>query len=165
MNAPVRTMVLRSQGLSDTGDTPMNEMPQQPWLFFVVEDSADDQLLARRVLEKSPYAGEIICVPDGQALFERMKSMACFDEGPASERCVVLLDINLVKGTGLSVLETLRTHPQTEATKIIMVTGDSSAVSAARNALICASSAQPCMRMKTAFPCLHPAWAFPAGRT
>ncbi|HEY8963812.1 MAG TPA: response regulator [Alphaproteobacteria bacterium] len=124
MSAPVRTLVMRKQGLDDSGDTPANDLPVQPWLFFVVEDSTDDQQLARRILEKSPYAGEVICVPDGQSLFARMESMACFDEGAQSERCIVLLDINLIKGDGLQLLETLRTHPRTENIKIIMVTGE-----------------------------------------
>lgn len=124
MSAPVRTLVMRKQGLDDTGDTSADDLPHQPWLFFVVEDSMDDQNLARRILEKSPYAGDIICVPDGQTLFSRMESMACFDDNAQSERCIVLLDINLVRGDGLSLLEALRTHPRTEGIKIVMVTGE-----------------------------------------
>jgi len=115
---------MRRQGLEETGETPADDLPKQPWLFFVVEDSLDDQHLARKILEKSPYAGEIICVPDGQALFSRMESMACFDDTAQSERCIVLLDINLVKGDGLQLLDVLRTHPRTEGIKIIMVTGE-----------------------------------------
>ena len=124
MNAPVRTMLLRREGLDETGETSDSELPMQPWFFFVVEDSIDDQQLARHILEKSPYAGEVICVPDGQSLFARMESMACFDDNSQSERCIILLDINLVKGDGLSLLEVLRTHPRTEGIKIVMVTGD-----------------------------------------
>jgi len=124
MSAPVRTLLMRREGLEETGETAAEDLPIQPWLFFVVEDSTDDQHLARRILEKSPYMGEIICVPDGPSLFKRMESMACFDDNEQSNRCIILLDINLIREDGLSLLETLRTHPRTEGVKIVMVTGE-----------------------------------------
>lgn len=125
MNAPVRSMVMRKHGMADTGDTPENDLPHQPWVFFVVEDDSDDCMLARRVLERSPYAGEIICLTSGEDLFKTLERMSFFEEnGPSCERCVVLLDINLVKDDGLALLDTLRNHPRTSDMPIIMVTGE-----------------------------------------
>lgn len=126
MSAPIRRMLLKQTGLSGDGETAPNELAMLPWWFFVVEDSLDDQLIAKITLEKSPYAGEIICVQDGPSLFECIHSMECFEDEAAVERCMIFLDINLVRGDGIKLLESLRLHPRTEKMKIMMVTGFSS---------------------------------------
>lgn len=123
MSAPIRRLLLKNRGLSDDGQTAIGELADLPWRFFVVEDSVDDQVLAKRVLEKSPYAGDIICVMDGPSLFECIHSMPCFENDADVERCVIFLDIHLVLGDGIKLLESLRLHPVTERMKIVMVTG------------------------------------------
>lgn len=123
MSAPIRRLLLKAKGISDDGETALGDLPDLPWRFFVVEDSLDDQVLARRVLEKSPYAGDIICVTDGPSLFECIHGTEFFEDDMAVDRCVIFLDINLVLGDGIKLLESLRLHPVTERMKIVMVTG------------------------------------------
>lgn len=123
MSEPIRRMLLQQKGLSDDGQTGPDELAKLPWWFFVVEDSLDDQMLAKHVLQKSPYAGEIICVADGPSLFECIHSMECFEDDAALARCMLFLDINLVRGDGIKLLESLRLDPRTEKMKIVMVTG------------------------------------------
>lgn len=123
MNAPIRRLILKNKGLSDDGETAIGELAKLPWRFFIVEDSLDDQVLARRVLEKSPYAGEIVCMTDGPSLFECIHGASYFENEADIERCVIFLDINLVRGDGIKLLEQLRLNPITERMKIVMVTG------------------------------------------
>lgn len=123
MSAPIRQLLLKNKGLSDDGQTAIGELAVLPWRFFVVEDSLDDQILARRILEHSPYAGQVACVTDGPSLFELLNNGEIFENETEVERCVIFLDIKLVRGDGIKLLEQLRLNPITERMKIVMITG------------------------------------------
>lgn len=91
--------------------------------ILLVEDNASDIGLTKRAFAKKNIANPLAIVQDGQ---EAMDYLFC--EGPYADRSirdkpsVILLDINLPKLNGLSVLRRIREDARTKLIPVIMLT-------------------------------------------
>ncbi len=86
-----------------------------PIKILLVEDNADDEHLALRALRKWDQQIEIEVVRDGQEALERILN------ADLSLPNVVLLDINLPKISGISVLTQVREVPRTAKLPVIVL--------------------------------------------
>ena len=86
-----------------------------PIKILLVEDNADDEHLAMRALRKWDQQIEIEVVRDGQEALDRILN------ADLSLPNVVLLDINLPKISGISVLTQVREVPRTAKLPVIVL--------------------------------------------
>ena len=91
----------------------MNDAP-----ILLVEDNPDDVLLTRRAFAMNEIANEIVVMPDGEACVAFLLP----EHGePAVAPAIVLLDINLPKVGGLTVLSCIRADERTRTLPVIML--------------------------------------------
>ena len=89
--------------------------------ILIVEDNASDVDLLRLALNEHGEDFELlVCIDGQQALdFVREQQKTADEHKP----CVVLLDLNLPKHTGLEVLRAIRKDPATRHIGVIVLTG------------------------------------------
>jgi len=91
--------------------------------IFLVEDNADDEALTLRALKKNKISNQVIVARDGAEALEFL-----FAEGKYADRDitvqpqVMLLDLNLPKIDGLSVLKKLRSDERTRLIPVVILT-------------------------------------------
>jgi two-component system response regulator len=96
----------------------MNERP-----ILLVEDNKDDELLTLRALRKNNILNEVIVVRDGAEALDYL-----FVRGAHASRDadilpqVVLLDLNLPKVSGLSVLKQVRAEERLRMLPVVVLT-------------------------------------------
>ena len=88
--------------------------------ILVVEDNEADVMLFHEALMHYRIEHQLNHVADGQAALDYVTRIGTGSECPCPD--VVLLDLNLPKADGLTVLEQLRQHPQGERVPVIVVT-------------------------------------------
>lgn len=88
--------------------------------ILLVEDSAKDETLVLRSLERADISNEIVVARDGAEAVEFFSEGGPFskDRLPA----VVLLDLKLPKLSGLEVLERLRAERRTKLLPVVVLT-------------------------------------------
>lgn len=92
-------------------------------VILLVEDNAQDEMLALRALNKARVANRVDVVRDGQQALDYLFRHGDFAqrEGPELPT-VVLLDIGLPRLTGLEVLARLRADARTRLLPVVMLT-------------------------------------------
>ncbi len=94
-----------------------------PRVILLVEDNAQDEMLALRALRKANVANRVDVVRDGQQALDYL-----FRDGEYADRdgpelpTVVLLDIGLPRLTGLEVLQRLRADDRTKLLPVVILT-------------------------------------------
>lgn len=92
-------------------------------VILLVEDNTSDVDLTRRALEKRRIGNDLVVVGDGQEALDYLFAEGAYaHRDPAALPAVVLLDINLPKVDGLSVLRRIREHTLTALLPVIMLT-------------------------------------------
>lgn len=92
-------------------------------VILLVEDNAQDEMLALRALRKARVANRVDVVRDGQQALDYL-----FRGGEYAQRdgpdlpTVVLLDIGLPRLTGLEVLQRLRNDERTKLLPVVILT-------------------------------------------
>ena len=94
------------------------------WTVLLVEDNLDDDMQARRVLEKADRIGNVVSCRDAHMLFEEINKKHLNQENTVAGQTIILLDIHLPGIDGMVLLEQLKTSPLTENIPIIILTGD-----------------------------------------
>jgi CheY-like chemotaxis protein len=94
------------------------------WTVFLVEDDLDDQRLAMRILNQSPYVGRVICISDSARLFDSLAKHQYLAENNNQQKVLILLDLHMPGINGFTLLEQLKSNPYTCNFPIIMLTGD-----------------------------------------
>nr|WP_260293753.1 response regulator [Sedimenticola hydrogenitrophicus] len=91
--------------------------------ILLVEDNADDEVLALRALSKSNISNPIVVARDGAEALDYL-----FAQGQYADRdsrdlpAVVLLDLKLPKIDGLEVLRRIRGNEQTRVLPVVILT-------------------------------------------
>lgn len=91
--------------------------------LLVVEDNPDDEALTLRALQKTGLNLKIDIARDGAEALDYLLA-----EGMHAERAVepppqmVLLDLKLIKLSGLEVLRRVRAHPRTAIVPVVVLT-------------------------------------------
>jgi CheY-like chemotaxis protein len=93
--------------------------------ILLAEDNASDVFLVRQALAEHHVESDLKVVGDGEAALRYVKAMG----KPGNDPCpdLMVLDINLPKADGISVLAAFRQHPDCEETPVIMVSSSDSA--------------------------------------
>lgn len=91
--------------------------------ILLVEDNADDELLALRALKKTDVPNDVVVTRDGQEALDYI-----FGQGKFQGRDVrilpkvVFLDLKLPKLDGLEVLRTIRQDERTKRLPVVLLT-------------------------------------------
>jgi len=92
-------------------------------VILLVEDNAQDEMLALRALRKANVANRIDVVRDGQQAVDYLFQLGEFASRPGPDLpTVVLLDIGLPRLTGLEVLARVRADERTKLLPVVMLT-------------------------------------------
>ncbi len=94
-----------------------------PMTILLVEDNADDELLALRALKKTSVPSTVVVARDGEEALEYI-----FGEGRYAGRNVgeqpkvVFLDLKLPKLNGIDVLRSIRRDSRTSRMPVVLLT-------------------------------------------
>lgn len=92
----------------------------KPLRILVAEDNEADVILLREALTHHAVEHELHIVANGQAALYYISQMG--HAGGPSCPDVLLLDLNLPKADGTTILEEFRKHPECTETPVIVVT-------------------------------------------
>lgn len=98
--------------------------------ILLAEDNRGDILLVREALQEHQIEHKLHIVEDGHKALEYVVRMGKLNEEPCPD--VMLLDLNLPKADGPTVLSAFRKHPEGERTPVIVVTSSDSPKDRAR---------------------------------
>jgi two-component system response regulator len=92
-------------------------------IILLVEDNADDAELAVRALKKSKIANQLIVARDGVEALDYLLGQGSYaGRDTKIMPQVILLDLNLPKLDGLSVLRRLRADERTKLLPVVILT-------------------------------------------
>jgi two-component system, response regulator len=86
--------------------------------IVLVEDNEDDIVLTRRALSRNKIGNPLVVARDGAEALELLLGA----NGASIHPAIILLDLQLPKVDGLSVLKRLRADPRTTLTPIVVLT-------------------------------------------
>ena len=86
--------------------------------IVLVEDNEDDIVLTRRALSRNKIGNPLVIARDGAEALELLLGA----NGGSINPAIILLDLQLPKVDGLSVLKRLRADPRTTLTPIVLLT-------------------------------------------
>lgn len=91
--------------------------------ILLVEDDPKDLRLTMRELERADVKNKVVVARDGEEALDFMFCRGAY-QNRSMERPpkLILLDLKLPKVDGLQVLRELKTHPQTKAVPIVVLT-------------------------------------------
>ena len=88
--------------------------------ILLVEDNPADAFLVREVLEESGILGELIITNDGEEVFDYLNTEIMHHKDGLPD--LILLDLNIPKKDGFSVLHDIKTNPQLQSIPVIILT-------------------------------------------
>lgn len=98
--------------------------PIEPISVLVVDDDADDRLLARDLLREIQVVKDVRTVKDGDELFDYLRRRGQFATLADWQRPdVILLDLYMPKRSGFEVLENLKSDPELAPIPVVVLTG------------------------------------------
>jgi two-component system response regulator len=86
--------------------------------IVLVEDNEDDIVLTRRALARNKIGNPLVIARDGAEALELLLGA----NGNSINPAIILLDLQLPKVDGLTVLKRLREDPRTKLTPIVVLT-------------------------------------------
>ena len=95
----------------------------RPTTMLLVEDNPGDVLLTAEMIEEMELSVALSSIKDGA---EAMEFMRRCQKGEEEVRDIILLDINLQRGSGLDVLRAAREHERTAQAYIAIYSGSNS---------------------------------------
>ena len=95
----------------------------EPMTILLVEDNADDELLALRALKKSSVPNHVVVARDGEEALEYIFGRGRYQGRNVSEQPkVVFLDLKLPKLNGIEVLRSIRQDRRTCRMPVVLLT-------------------------------------------
>jgi two-component system response regulator len=92
-------------------------------IILLVEDNADDELLAVRALRKNNITNRVVVARDGAEALDYLFGTGAYEGRDMSEvPQVILLDLKLPKIDGLEVLRRLRNDERTKLLPVVILT-------------------------------------------
>jgi two-component system, response regulator len=91
-------------------------------VILLVEDNENDEILTKRALKKAGIEQEIVVARDGEEAVNYLFCKEQYKDRDPIRPELVILDINLPRLSGLSVLKELRSHSELEHLPVVMLT-------------------------------------------
>lgn len=88
--------------------------------ILLVEDNPDDVLLIKFALNKENVLNEMFIAKDGEEAEEFLNKKGTFTQMPTPE--LIILDLNLPKKDGFSVLKTIKSNQELKMLPVIVLT-------------------------------------------
>ena len=86
--------------------------------IVLIEDNEDDIVVTRRALSRNKIGNPLVVARDGAEALELLLGA----NGDSINPAIILLDLQLPKVDGLSVLKRLREDPRTKLTPVVVLT-------------------------------------------
>ncbi len=87
------------------------------------EDEADDGFFMRRAFGDARIVHPLVIVPDGQEAIDYLRGSGGYsNRGEYPQPCLLLLDLNMPKKSGLEVLKWIRNEPSISTLPVIVLT-------------------------------------------
>jgi two-component system, response regulator len=93
--------------------------------ILLVEDNANDELLALRAFKKFNFANKVYVVRDGAEALEYVFCTGAYASRRSENPKVILLDLKLPLVDGIEVLRQIRLDPRTKLVPVVMLTSSS----------------------------------------
>ena len=94
-----------------------------PMTILLVEDNADDELLALRALKKTSVPNHVVVARDGEEALEYLFGRGRYSPRNLSDQPkVVFLDLKLHKLNGIDVLRSIRMDNRTSRMPVVLLT-------------------------------------------
>ena len=94
-----------------------------PMTILLVEDNADDELLALRALKKTSVPSTVVVARDGEEALEYIFGQGKYAGRDVSDQPkVVFLDLKLPKLNGIDVLRSIRKDSRTSRVPVVLLT-------------------------------------------
>lgn len=94
-----------------------------PMTILLVEDNADDELLALRALKKTSVPNHVVVARDGEEALEYLFGRGKYAGRNVGEQPkVVFLDLKLPKLNGIDVLRSIRMDNRTSRMPVVLLT-------------------------------------------
>jgi CheY-like chemotaxis protein len=91
--------------------------------ILMVDDDADDCMLAEKALRKNRVTNPVVFLGDGEALLAYLRREGAYAEpAPSPRPCIVLLDLNMPKMNGREALKAIRADPGIRNTPVVVLT-------------------------------------------
>lgn len=91
--------------------------------ILLVEDNADDELLALRALKKTAVPNEVVVARDGEEALEYVFGRGRYAGRDVSKQPkVIFLDLKLPKLNGIEVLRSIRNDARTSRVPVVLLT-------------------------------------------
>lgn len=92
-------------------------------VILLVEDNPSDIALTKRALQKNRIHNDLIVAEDGKEALDFLFSEGTWAErDPSQTVAVILLDLNLPRIDGLTVLRRIRNDPRTRRLPVVILT-------------------------------------------
>lgn len=92
----------------------------RPFTILLVEDSPVQQALTRRAMEDSTLEADLRVVDDGEAALQYLRGEGEFAGAPRPD--IILLDLNMPRMDGHTMLEKLRSDPKLAGIPVTVLT-------------------------------------------
>lgn len=101
-------------------------MHREDKVILLVEDNADDEVLARRAFKKNSIRNPVVVARDGAEALDFVFARGQFAGRDVLDRPqLILLDLKLPRVDGLEVLRQLRADERTRSTVVVVLTSSS----------------------------------------
>jgi two-component system response regulator len=88
--------------------------------ILLVEDNDDDILITKRAFEKGHLTNPLVVVRDGDEALDFVYRRGAYAQAPRP--ALVLLDLNMPRVDGFTVLRTIKGDPETRAIPVVILT-------------------------------------------
>ncbi len=104
---------------NDSRESSMNDVQQTPYEVLLVEDSEDDIILTEEAFKECGYALRVHEVADGEAALHFLRHEGEHHEAPRPH--LIILDLNLPRKSGLSVLKEIKADKQLQDIPVVVL--------------------------------------------
>ncbi|MEO7994966.1 MAG: response regulator [bacterium] len=95
-------------------------MTQEPLLILLVEDNPGDVELTRASFERCKISNKLSVVNDGEAALDYLHRVGEYADAPRPD--LILLDLNLPRKDGRTVLSEIKTDPDLRTIPVVVLT-------------------------------------------
>ena len=93
----------------------------EPRPILIAEDNARDAELTLEAFAAHGFARRVTVVPDGAEALDYLRRSGKYASRPAAAPCVVLLDVKMPRGSGLEILQAIKSDRRLHTIPVVML--------------------------------------------